>query len=497
MKNKFYFLVILFVSLFFKSFSQGYEIGERIGSKETTQIIMIGSDEENFYTIKLEQESKKQKSGSLEAYSLDDMKKVYSIGFGSDQLDENLESIVGFYISKVGIVCAYTRITKSPKSFSLMFGVMSFDGKSGWESKPVIEIMNEGSSDNYYFVIKQRDDLSFICYSRKQMSQTNYYFNLVPVAYLNPQLEEKFNKVCTLECTRAVVNDIYLSKSNMIYLFYSEHLMKSPTFIPKVLTINSSTGEIRNKEIWDYDKALRTKNYTLLYKDKVAFADEENGNVIACIPFYWNKVKDENKEGFALIKFDSNGFLIEKKSITWDEKILSKDAYGKLFDIKSIVPLGENKYSINMCSVYTYSNGYTSSTINYNFVNSVIENEKFLSTNHISRYVETGDNAKDYNFQFMYQKRERTFYLYNQMVKYLKNDESTRTSDFWTEVRAAGCLFDGNGYQTQKDLNIVIDNHKDCQIQPTQSVMEGKSKVITVARAGDFLYFVKINLDVI
>ncbi len=91
MKNKFYFLVILFVSLFFKSFSQGYEIGERIGSKETTQIIMIGSDEENFYTIKLEQESKKQKSGSLEAYSLDDMKKVYSIGFGSDQLDENLE----------------------------------------------------------------------------------------------------------------------------------------------------------------------------------------------------------------------------------------------------------------------------------------------------------------------------------------------------------------------------------------------------------------------
>ena len=249
--------------------------------------------------------------------------------------------------------------------------------------------------------------------------------------------------------------------------------------------------------MWDYDKALRTKNYTLLYKDKVAFADEENGNVIACIPFYWNKVKDENKEGFALIKFDSNGFLIEKKSITWDEKILSKDAYGKLFDIKSIVPLGENKYSINMCSVYTYSNGYTSSTINYNFVNSVIENEKFLSTNHISRYVETGDNAKDYNFQFMYQKREKTFYLYNQMVKYLKNDESTRTSDFWTEVRAAGCLFDGNGYQTQKDLNIVIDNHKDCQIQPTQSVMEGKSKVITVARAGDFLYFVKINLDVI
>ena len=130
--------------------AQNFSISGSIGEDEATQVIMIGNDDDNFYCVLISKDGK-DNYGSVEAYSISTLRKVWSVGFSPKSIDPEFEEINKFLVSDLGPVLFYTKYNKETKTAVLSEAHIKNDGSGNWDHKEVLSLKDVKRLDKCEF----------------------------------------------------------------------------------------------------------------------------------------------------------------------------------------------------------------------------------------------------------------------------------------------------------------------------------------------------------
>lgn len=449
---------------------QNYEVGGLLGPRTKTDILMIGNDAENFYSIRIDRE-KKYFYGSLESYSISKMTKNWSAGFSPQEFDDKFSMFHGIYLTEAGVVYFYTRKGEMPNTIDLVQARFITEGKGRWEGTVLFTL--EDMKDWPEITIIQNEEKGIVIAGSEYLQSRLITDKVVKVVQLDPLLNIKFSAEAVLPEKSRFWN-VFENDKNIFLLIKN----KTPQSFQKVISINTNSKEMKTHDLWMLGNDKKNQNELILQSGFMK-SDQEGNNVL-CMKMTSSKIGGYNSmNGLGFVTFNSSGEVISRKEIYLPEEYMDGEKVQYNIDLESFEIITNDTYKVNIEN-------------NVNVHNILIKNGKLEKMINFSRITAIHDDVNIYyTKQILVDTKERTRLIYNKTATSIGGEDKYE-KNFWKYVKGVYAEINEQGVVTEKDLKIEIGGVKNCQIQTTQAIILDNKDVITVAAKDEDLYMIKI-----